>query len=279
MAVFSPHPAVLLASPAGSPAHQVVGTLKDQGFRVTIARDERETIDLAHQRPLHAIIVDSRIAPPGPGICLTLRTITLATPLLLVTPNDVTRADEIAALAAGAWDVFGTPLDVERLLLRLHLYLEPKIELDRVSEECLVDRVSGLYNPAGLARRAAELAALATRHGLTLACAAFRPAAKVISRTAGDRMAQTFRNLGRASDAIGRTGLAEFAVFAPATNTWAAARLVRRISDNVEREWGYVAEHGSRVGVLSGFSAAQAAHRISPATLLARARGALEAAQ
>jgi DNA-binding response OmpR family regulator len=279
MAAFSPHPAILLASPAGSPTQAIIGSLRDQGFRVTRAHDERETIELAHQRPLHAIIVDSRIAPPGHGICMTLRTIALATPLLLVTANDVTRAEQVAGLKAGAWDVFGAPLDVEQLLLRIHLYLEPKLELDRISEECLVDRVSGLYNPAGLARRAAELAALATRHGLTLACAAFRPAAHVLSRSAGDRMAQTFKNLGRASDAIGRTGMTEFAVFAPATNTWAASRLVRRIADNVEREWGYVAERGGRIGVLSGFSAAQHAHRISPATLLARARSALEAAQ
>ena len=276
MTVFSPHPMILLASPAGSPTLQLVGALKDEGFRVSIAHDERATLDLAHQRPLHAVIVDVRIAPPGHGICLTLRTIAFATPILLVTSGDVGRAEQIAAIAAGAWELFGTPLDIEQLLLRLHLYVEPKVELERVSEECLVDRVSGLYNPAGLARRATELAALASRQGLTLACAAFRPATKLRSRTAGDRMAHAFRNLGRASDAIGRTGMAEFAVFAPATNTWAASRLVRRIADNVEREFGG-GEHGSRIGVRSGFSAAQASHRISPAALLARARSALEA--
>jgi len=83
-------------------------------------------------------------------------------------------------------------------------------------------------------------------------------------------MARAFRSVGRASDALGRTGPTEFAVFAPASNTWAAARLVRRLADSAERN--------SPVGVRSGYSAAVAAQKISPHVLLSRARNAMESA-
>jgi PleD family two-component response regulator len=264
MAVFSPHPQILLASPETMPMRELSNALKDSGCRVVTAHDERETLDFAHRRPLHAIILDARIAPPGHGICLTLHSVAFATPLLLLSTGEVTRAELVAALAAGAWDVLGFPLDIEQLLLRLHLYLEPKLELERVSEECLVDRVSGLYNAAGLARRAAELAAIATRTGLTLACAAFRPLEHPRSHAATDRLAQTFKSMGRASDAVGRTGPTEFAIYAHAPNNWAAARLVHRITDTIG-------------GLRSGYTAANGAQRISPPMLLARARSAMEA--
>jgi len=171
--------------------------------------------------------------------------------------------------------VLGTPTDPDSLVLRLNVFVEPKRELDRVSEECLVDRVSGLYNYSGLARRATELAALATRHGMALACAVFRPIAQLPDHAAVDRLAVAFRSVGRASDALGRTGRTEFAVFAPATNG-TAVRLVRRLTDNVERAFGVLREGQHRIGVRSGFSTAQAAHTISPPMLLARARRALE---
>jgi PleD family two-component response regulator len=268
---------ILLAGTEPWLTRELSPALADGGIRVLTANDERQASDIAQTQHPHAIILDVSLAPPGYGACQMLRTVALATPILLTCPGEITRADQIAALQAGAWDVFGTPLDIELVMLRIHAYVEPKLELDRVSHECLVDRVSGLYNPAGLGRRATELAALAARQGLTLTCAVFRPSVKLPSRAAGDRMAVAFRGVGRASDAIGRTGHAEFAVFAPATNSWAAARLVRRIAESVERDFDHLPHRGGgRVGVRSGYSAAQAAHKISPPTLLARARGSLE---
>jgi len=73
--------------------------------------------------------------------------------------------------------------------------VEPRLELDRVSEERLLDRASGLYTPGGIAAQ---------------------------PRT-DDWIAAALRRAGRASDAIGRTGHTEFAVFAPASSTLAAA--------------------------------------------------------
>ena len=149
-----------------------------------------------------------------------------------------------------------------------------------MSEERLVDRVSGVYNPSGLSRRAAELAALANRQGLALACAVFRPDARPPSRSATERLALALRRAGRVSDALGRTGRAEFAVFAPLTNTGAAVRLVRRLIDTAERAFGTSGEEAAppHVAVRAGYSAALAAQKISAPALLDRAREALEQA-
>jgi PleD family two-component response regulator len=270
-------PLILIATNEGHLAHALRNALADADYRILTASDERQALDHAQTHRPHAIIVDASLAPPGFGLCTTLRTVALATPIVLTGPGPVTRANQLEAMRAGAWDMRGAPLDTEELLLRLGLYVEAKIELDRLSAECLVDNVSGLYNPVGLVRRADELGALATRAGLALACAVFRPAQHLPNIAAADRLAQAFKVTGRTSDAIGRTGHAEFAVYAPATNTWAASRLVRRVSDSVEREFGYLAEQGRRVTMRAGYSASQDAHKISPPTLLARARSALEA--
>src|SRR5438093_1765090 len=231
-----PQPLVLVAS-ANAPQRQALSdTLGGGGFRLTIAHDEHELIHEMHTHPPDAVVVDSSLAlPPDFTLCTTLRTFALATPVIVTLPGDVPRASEHAALRAGAWAVLGTPTDDQALLLRLNVFIEPKRELDRVSEERLVDRVSGVYNPSGLSRRAAELAALANRQGLALACAVFRPDARAPSRSATERLALALRRVGRVSDALGRTGRSEFAVFAPLTNTGAAVRLVRRLIDTAER--------------------------------------------
>ena len=271
-----PKPLILVAAQNRWQRQELADALDRHGFRVTSAGNEAELLEHTHAHPPDAFVLNADIA--GLALCSTLRNFSVATPIVLIVSGTVTRTQEHDALRAGAWVVLGTPLDADGLLLRLTAFIQPKRELERVSEECLVDKVSGLYNPAGLARRAAELAALATRQGLALACAVFRPLAHLPNHLAGDRLALAFRSVGRISDALGRTGPTEFAVFAPATNASAAARLVRRMIDNVERAFGSLREGNKKVGVRAGYSTAHAAHRIVPDVLLAQARSALEKA-
>lgn len=271
------HPLALVATADARQAAELSDALANAGFRVTHAHNEAEVVDQAQSQPPDAIVVDSGIAPPGYALCRRLRAFGLATPIVLATPHVVTRNQELEALRAGAWAVLGTPLDAETLVLRLALFVEPKRELDRVSKERLVDRISGLYNPFGLTLRSMELAELATRHGLALTCAVFRPATLVPNHFADDSIALTFKRLHRTSDALGRTGTMEFALFAPATSSEAGGRLVQRIIENVERAFTNPREGSKRVLVRAGYSAAAAAHTISPPALLARARSALEA--
>jgi PleD family two-component response regulator len=267
-----PQPLILLAIKEPGQARRLASSLADAGFRVVTAHDERDALEKAQSQRPHGIVLDVAVAPPGYGLCRTLRSVSLGTPIVLTTPRPPTRDEKLEAARAGAWEFCATPLDIEHFVARLDAYIEPKLELDRVSEECLVDRVSGLYNELGLARRAAELAALATRHGFALACVVFRPTDALPTLTTSDRLALAFKTVGRSSDAVGRTGRAEFAVFAPASNTWAAGRLVHRLTD---RASGY----GTGIDLRSGFSSAHPAHKIASHTLLARARSALDAAR
>ena len=265
-----PVPLILHASQDTRQAGKLATALTSAGFRVVRTHTEHDTLEVAQRQRPHAIVLDVDVAPPGYGLCRTLRAVSLGTPIVLTCDRQPTHDAGIEALRAGAWGLRGTPIDTQEFALRLAAYMEPKLELDRLSEECLVDRVSGLYNHLGVTRRADELAALATRHGLALACMVFRPADERASRATTDLLAHTFRSVGRASDAVGRTGRAEFAVFAPASNSWAAGRLVHRL---IDRASGY----GKGISMRSGYSASSPAQKISSLTLLTRARSALEA--
>jgi PleD family two-component response regulator len=283
-----PKPVVLLASTERSQLRTLQPVLSAGGFDVAVAGDERALLEQAQNRRPHAIVFDVGLAPPGYGLARTLRTdpaVSLSTAIILTGPGRISRAQQLEAWHAGAWDVCEEPFDPDEFLARLDVFVQPRVEVDRLGAECMVDRATGLYNPEGLARRADELAALATRHGLALTCAVFRPTRRLPHPAGSDRLALAFKAAGRTSDAIGRTGQTEFAVFASGTNTWAAAKLVRRMTDSVAREFSYLTDvprpEGGRVSrpvsVQAGYSATQASHKISPPTLLAKARSALEA--
>lgn len=77
-----------------------------------------------------------------------------------------------------------------------------------------------------------------------------------------------FKAVGRTSDALGRTDETEFAVFAPATNAWGAARLVHRMADGVSKD--------AQITLRTAYTTALPSQKVSPATLLERARVALK---
>jgi PleD family two-component response regulator len=183
------------------------------------------------------MVLDQR-ASDNLALCRALRadpSVSRATPIILTTAGPALRTQQLDALRAGAWELRGDPLDMEELVLRLGVYVQGKLEVDRLGAEGLVDRASGLYNDAGMSRRASELAAFAARQGLPLACAVFEPVDGALTSGSADRLAQAFKRAGRISDAVCRTGTAEFAVFAPATDETGAEGLVQRISDAVSR--------------------------------------------
>lgn len=274
-----PPPLILLAHRDEMFARALESVLTEGDYRVVTVESEAQVMQQARRRP-DGIILDIGLADPhGFSVCRALRAdpaVSMATPIVLTTRGRVTRAQQLDALRAGAWELRGDPLDTEDLLLRLAAYVRGKIEVERLGTEGLIDRASGLYNAAGMARRSEELAALTARQGLALACAVFRATDEAGGATQngndGDRLAVAFKQAGRISDAIGRTGPMEFAVFAPATDAPAAARLVTRLADSVSR-----AMQGSTpVSLRAGYSAAAAEPRVDPVELLARARTALD---
>jgi CheY-like chemotaxis protein len=272
-------PVVVVASRETGDLKDLETALYSAGYHVVTATSERETLEKARAHRPDAFIVDRELSPAGLGVSATLRhdaEVSRAAPVIMTQPDTPTAEDAVAAFRAGAWHVQARPIDGHELLLRLGNFLQAKLEIDRLLAESLIDRPSGLYNSHGFTQRAAELAALTRRQGVASACAVFRPDADLPTRGAGDRLGRAFKAVGRLSDAIGRTSQSEFAIFAPATNDWSAARLVRRVRDNVQQEVGYLSEYGKRVTLRAAFSAAIATQKVEPPLLLQRARQALE---
>jgi len=270
---------VVLASRATGELKQLESALFSAGYRVLSARSEHETLAKVHAHSPDAIVLDRDLTEQALALCRALRAdpgVSPAAPILLTQDAAPTRADRLESLRAGAWDVQGYPPDPEELLLRLGIYLTGKREADRLTAESMIDHGSGLYNSHGFTQRAAELAALTRRQGAPAACAVFQPAEDLPSRASGDRLGRAFKSVGRMSDALGRTAHSEFVVFAPATNDWAAARLVRRMRDNVMREVGAIVEQGRHLSLRAAYSAALPTQKIEPRQLLERARTALQ---
>jgi diguanylate cyclase (GGDEF)-like protein len=140
------------------------------------------------------------------------------------------------------------PLDGEILVHKLDTFAAAKREADRLREEGLLDPATGLYNARGLARRAREIGAEASRRRDALACVAFIPAPgdgsdfddatadDIVSRIA-EKVGGLLRRTGRTSDAVGRLGRTEFAIIAPATEAAGAHRLAERVQAAVEAEY------------------------------------------
>jgi len=120
------------------------------------------------------------------------------------------------------------------------------------------------------------MAAFTARQGLPLACIVFQPDNGALTAGAADRLAQVFRAAGRISDAVGRTGPAEFTVFAPATDETGVEGLVQRINDTVGRTAAVRLRAGSSIADAEPRptrpSSAAPLRPPSPADLLARAR-------
>src|SRR2546426_2063979 len=249
-------PVVLLANADQWLTESLESVLTQGGYRVLSTAKRQQVLELARRYLPDCILLDMGLdqrANDNLALCRALRgdpSISHATPIILLTAGPALRAQQIEALRAGAWELRGDPLDMEELVLRLGVYVQGKLEVDRIGAEGLVDRTSGLYNDAGMTGRAAELAAFTTRQGMPPACAVFQPSSGVLTSAAADRLALAVQRAGRISDAVCRTGAAEFAVFAPATDETGAEGLVQRITDAVSRS--------AAVKLRAGFSATPA---------------------
>ncbi len=282
-------PLVLLANADKWLTESLESVLTQGGYRVMTTDKRQQVVELARRHLPDGILLDMGLdqrTGDNLTLCRALRSdpaISRATPIILTTAGPALRAQQIDALRAGAWELRGDPLDMEELVLRLGVYVQGRLEVDRLGAEGLVDHASGLYNDVGMARRSAELAAFTTRQGLPLACAVFQPSDGVLTAGSADRLALAFRHAGRISDAVCRTGPAEFTVFAPATDETGAEGLVQRISDAVARTAAVKLRAGISTAPASGKhpSGARTSAALpqrpppSPNELFARARDAL----
>lgn len=240
-------PLVLIANDQEWSARSVESILGPSGFAVLRAFTGEQALQLARSRYPDLIILDAQMTDMhGFDVCRKLREdlrIGAATPIIITTSGPSGRSQRLEAYRAGAWEFLGQPLDGEALVFKLQTFLRCKQEVDRLREEILLDPQTGLYNLRGMERRAREIGSEAMRRKDPLACVVFSPVAldgepvgapEVELEWVTEEVGLRFKRAGRISDAIGRTGSAEFAVLAPATGPEGALRLVRRLGSAVE---------------------------------------------
>jgi diguanylate cyclase (GGDEF)-like protein len=239
-------PLVLIANDQEWSARSLESILGPSGFAVVRAYTGQQALERARTSQPDLIILDAQMPDMhGFEVCRTLRSdprFSATTPIVITTSGPSGRTQRLEAYRAGAWEFLGQPLDGEALLLKLNTFLQSKREVDAVREENLLDPGTGLYNMRGLSRRAREIGAEAFRRRDPVACVVFAPdldesqaeEPEDEARRMSDQVALLFRQAGRASDAIGRLGMSEYGVIAPATGPEAAVRLARRLGGAVE---------------------------------------------
>lgn len=242
----APAPLVLIANDQEWSARSLESILGPSGYSVVRAYTGQQALDRAQASQPDLIILDAQMPDMhGFDVCRTLRAdprFSSTTPIVITTSGPSGRTQRLEAYRSGAWEFLGQPLDGESLLLKLGTFLQCKRAVDGLREENLLDPSTGLYNMRGLSRRAREIGSDALRRHDPLACVVFAPESENQATEAGedeverisDQVGLLFKRAGRASDAIGRLGPAEFAVIAPATGPDAALRLVRRLSGAIE---------------------------------------------
>jgi PleD family two-component response regulator len=239
-------PLVLIANDQEWSARSLESILGPSGFAVVRAYTGQQALERARTSQPDLIILDAQMPDMhGFEVCRTLRSdprFSATTPIVITTSGPSGRTQRLEAYRAGAWEFLGQPLDGEALLLKLNTFLQSKREVDALREENLLDPGTGLYNMRGLSRRAREIGAEAFRRRDPVACVVFAPdleegeveEPEEEARRMSDQVALLFRQAGRASDAIGRLGVSEYGVIAPATGPEAAVRLARRLGGAVE---------------------------------------------
>jgi len=229
-------PLVLIVNDQEWSTRSLESILAPNGFAVLRAYTGSKGLERALAAKPDVIIIGAALPDmSGVDLCAALRghpRISPSTPILVTTTGRPTRAERLDALRAGAWDYLGHPLDAEELLLRFDVYVRAKHDADRARNEGLVDGLTGMYSVHGLARRARELAAQAYRQNGAFACVVFRAddvEHQAVVESVVQDFAERLRIGGRTSDAVGRIGEAEFAVFAPGADEAGAEAMVRRL--------------------------------------------------
>ena len=230
---------ILIANDQEWAARAVETILVAEGYEVHRVYTGRQALQRAFEILPDLIILDTQMPDlSGPEVCRQLRAdgrIGMATPILLSTAGPAGRQQRIEAYQAGAWEFYGQPLDPEILLLKIRIYLEVRATAEQLTEETLLDELTGLYSAKGLLRRTDELLADArrTHREVTVVTISLDDSARsqlleeagALARRAG----MVVRHTVRAADVVGRVGPLRFAVVSSGSPREGAQRLADRL--------------------------------------------------
>ena len=251
-------PLVLLASDQEWSTRSLESVLGPHGFASVRAYTGRQALELIRRTHPDVVIIDSGMPDiPGVDLCLQLRNdpeFPSSTPVIMTTAGPASRSQRLDAYRVGVWEYLSLPVDAEALILKLSAFVRAKREIDRSREESLLDDATGLYNVRGLARRARELGADASRRHAPLACVAITALAganqggEELDPRLAEEIGELCRRTARSSDAIGRLGKTDFAILAPATDAAGAIRLAERLREGALASLGGNEAHEIRAG-------------------------------
>lgn len=232
-------PLVLVADDQEWSARAFESVLAPAGFAVLRCAGAGQVLEQLRFVAPDLLLVKDDLPGGGAALVEQLRRegrLPAGTPLFLAAATPLHRAERLALLRAGAWDVIHLPLDAEELVLKLGTLSRAKFECDRVREESLLDPETGFYSVQGLLRRVRELGHLAQRHPGPVACAVLAPepnweAGGQSEPAEGqvERLARRVARAARRSDVVGRVSQTEFAIVAPGTGTAEGLLLARRL--------------------------------------------------
>ena len=234
-------PLALLASDQEWSTRSLESVLGPHGFASVRAYTGRQALELVRRTHPDVVIIDSGMPDmPGVDLCLKLRDdpeFPSSTPVVMTTAGPASRSQRLDAYRAGVWEYLSLPVDAEALILKLSAFVRAKREIDRSREESLLDDSTGLYNVRGLARRAREMGAEASRRHSALACVAVTAnisgelGADDLDPRVAEELGDLCRRTARSSDAVGRLARSDFAILAPATDGAGAVRLAERLRE------------------------------------------------
>ena len=285
-------PLVLIADAHEWSARSLVSILTPRGYVVVEVHSGSEVLGIAAARQPDAIVLQQTL--PETDVLSLVRTlrahprVPAETPILVAAAGPTSRPARLAALRAGANELWSMPMDTEEMALRLDAHLRAKLAAGRARDEGLVDSVTGLYNYRGLAVRARDLASHASRRLAALACVVFdldlngdeSPEAAAELHTALETIGQTLKQGARESDAVARVGPTRFAILAPDTNARSAMGLANRVGRLVAQA-GATRPRRHPLRVRAGYHGVDdfRASGLEPLDLLERATAALPVAE
>jgi diguanylate cyclase (GGDEF)-like protein len=251
-------PLVLLASDQEWSTRSLESVLGPHGFASVRAYTGRQALELIRRTHPDVVIIDAGMPDiPGVDLCQQLRNdpeFPSSTPVIMTTAGPASRSQRLDAYRVGVWEYLSLPVDAEALILKLAAFVRAKREIDRSREESLLDDATGLYNVRGLARRARELGAEASRRHAPLACVAITANqalvadAEELDPRVAEEIGELCRRTARSSDAVGRLGRSDFAILAPATNAAGAIRLAERLREGAQNAVGSAEPFEIRAG-------------------------------
>jgi len=235
-------PMVLIGERHEWMARSLASVIAPRGYDIFHAFTADDILQETRQRMPDVIVLGAKL--PGKDcveICRDLRRIAEigpVTPIVVLTSLQVSQAERLEFLEAGAWDCISFPEQVPELLVKVQTFAQAKATAERGLREGLLDPETGLYNLRGLLRRARDESAEAWRYSTPLACVSLSPDPESEKRLLEDqdkelklvrRVSETLRSEMRSSDVLARLGRLHFGVLAPSTDGVGASIFARRL--------------------------------------------------